>query len=74
MLGMFHLLYFTGTSPVILVIGGTFSTLELMPLVMVGFKACENLSMTQGTSWIQHYKWPVPSSWPRAHGTWWERA
>ncbi len=58
-LGMFHHLYFTGTTPVILVIGGTFSALELMPLVMVGFEAYENLSMTRRTSWIHHYKWPV---------------
>ena len=58
-LGMFHHLYFTGTSPVILVIGGTFSALELMPLVMVGFEAYENLSMINRTSWIHHYKWPV---------------
>ena len=58
-LGMFHHLYFTGTSPVILVIGGTFSALELMPLVMIGFEAHENLSMTRRTSWIHHYKWPV---------------
>ncbi len=58
-LGMFHHLYFTGTTPVILVIGGTFSALELMPLVMIGFEAYENLSLTRRTSWIQHYKWPV---------------
>ena len=58
-LGMFHHLYFTGTTPIILVIGGTFSALELMPLVMVGFEACENLSMTRRTSWIHNYKWPV---------------
>ena len=58
-LGMFHHLYFTGTTPVILVIGGTFSALELMPLVMIGFEAYENLSMTRRTSWIHHYKWPV---------------
>ena len=58
-LGMFHHLYFTGTTPVILVIGGTFSALELMPLVMIGFEAYENLSLTRRTSWIHHYKWPV---------------
>ena len=58
-LGMFHHLYFTGTTPIILVIGGTFSALELMPLVMVGFEAYENLAMTRRTSWINHYKWPV---------------
>ena len=58
-LGMFHHLYFTGTTPIILVIGGTFSALELMPLVMIGFEAHENLAMTRRTSWIHHYKWPV---------------
>ena len=58
-LGMFHHLYFTGTTPIILVIGGTFSALELMPLVMVGFEAYENLSLTRSNSWIHNYKWPV---------------
>ena len=58
-LGMFHHLYFTGTTPIILVIGGTMSALELMPLVMIGYEAYDNLSMTRRTSWIQHYKWPV---------------
>ena len=58
-LGMLHHLYFTGTTPIILVVGGTMSALELMPLVMVGFEAYDNLSMTRRTSWIQHYKWPV---------------
>ncbi len=55
-LGMFHHLYFTGTTPIILVIGGTMSALELMPLVLVGYEAYENLSMTRRTSWIHHYK------------------
>ena len=58
-LGMFHHLYFAGTTPAILVIGGTMSALELMPLVMVGYEAYENLSMTRRNSWVQHYKWPV---------------
>ena len=58
-LGMFHHLYFAGTTPIILVIGGTMSALELMPLVMVGYEAYENLSMTRRTSWIRHYRWPV---------------
>ena len=58
-LGMLHHLYFTGTTPIILVVVGMMSALELMPLVMVGFEAYDNLSMTRRTSWIQHYKWPV---------------
>ena len=58
-LGMFHHLYFTGTTPIIMVIGGTMSALGLMPLVMIGYEAYENLSMTRRTSWIHHYRWPV---------------
>ncbi len=58
-LGMFHHLYFTGTTPIIMVIGGTMSALELMPLVMIGYEAYENLSATRRTTWIHHYKWPV---------------
>ena len=30
-----------------------------MPLVMIGYEAYENLSMTRRTSWIHHYRWPV---------------
>ncbi len=58
-LGMFHHLYFTGTTPIILVLGGTFSALELMPLVLIGFEAYENWSMVHLTPWAKHYKWPI---------------
>jgi nitric oxide reductase subunit B len=58
-LGMFHHLYFTGTTPVILALGGTFSALELMPLVLIGYEAYEHLSMARSTSWAKHYKWPI---------------
>jgi nitric oxide reductase subunit B len=58
-LGTFHHLYFTGTTPVILAVGGAMSALELVPLVLVGFEAYDNLNMTRRTSWIHHYKWPV---------------
>ncbi len=58
-LGMFHHLYFTGTTPIILVIGGTMSALGLMPLVMIGYEAYETLAATRRTAWIHHYKWPV---------------
>ena len=58
-LGMFHHLYFTGTTPIILVLGGTFSALELMPLVLIGFEAYENWSMARLAPWVRHYKWPI---------------
>ncbi len=37
-LGMFHHLYFTGTPTAVLALGGLFSALELVPLVMIGFR------------------------------------
>ena len=58
-LGMFHHLYFTGTTPVILALGGTFSALELMPLVMIGYEGYANWSMARLTSWVRNYKWPI---------------
>ncbi len=58
-LGMFHHLYFTGTTPVILALGGTFSALELMPLVLIGYEAYEHLTMVRAAGWMRHYKWPI---------------
>ena len=58
-LGMFHHLYFTGTPTSILVIGGLFSALELVPLVLVGYEAYENWSLVRLTPWVENYKWPI---------------
>ena len=58
-LGTFHHLYFTGTTPVILAVGGTMSALELVPLVMVGFEAYENWSMASLAPWVERYKGPL---------------
>ncbi len=58
-LGMFHHLYFSGTTPVIMALGGMFSALELMPLVLVGHEAYENLTILRLTDWMKSYKWPV---------------
>ena len=58
-LGMFHHLYFTGTTPVILALGGTFSALELMPLVMIGYEGYDNWAMAHLTGWVRNYKWPI---------------
>jgi nitric oxide reductase subunit B len=58
-LGMFHHLYFTGTTPVIIALGGMFSALELMPLVLIGHEAYENLTIVRRTPWMQAYRWPV---------------
>ena len=58
-LGTFHHLYFAGTTPAIIAIGGTFSALEIVPLVMIGYEAYDNWKLVSLTSWTKHYKWPV---------------
>ena len=58
-LGMFHHLYFTGTPTMVLTLGGLFSALELVPLVMIGYEAYENLELIRVRPWVQNYKWPI---------------
>ncbi len=58
-LGTFHHLYFTGTPTAVLALGATFSALEIVPLVLVGFEACQNLSLLKMRTWVESYKWPI---------------
>ncbi len=58
-LGTFHHLYFSGTPTAILAIGATFSALEVVPLVLLGFEAYDNRKISQNKGWISAYKWPV---------------
>jgi nitric oxide reductase subunit B len=58
-LGTFHHLYFTGTPTAILALGATFSALEVVPLVLLGFDAYDNRKLSQNKGWISAYKWPV---------------
>ncbi|WP_153630734.1 nitric-oxide reductase large subunit [Prolixibacter sp. SD074] len=58
-LGTFHHLYFAGTPTAVLAIGATFSALEVVPLVLVGFEAYHNIRMSKASGWIQTYKWPI---------------
>lgn len=60
-LGTFHHLYFTGTPTAVLAIGATFSALEVVPLVFMGFEAWDNLKMSRSNDWIKAYKWPIYS-------------
>jgi nitric oxide reductase subunit B len=57
--GTFHHLYFTGTPTAILALGATFSAMEVVPLVLIGFEAYENLTLTRAKPWITAYKWPI---------------
>ncbi|MDC0747140.1 nitric-oxide reductase large subunit [Polyangium mundeleinium] len=58
-IGTFHHLYFTGTPTSVLALGATFSALEVVPLVLIGFEAYENLTLTRARPWVAAYKWPI---------------
>lgn len=58
-IGTFHHLYFTGTPTAVLALGATFSALEVVPLVLVGFEAYENLELSRAKQWVKAYKWPI---------------
>ncbi len=57
--GTCHHLYFSGTPTLALAWGSVFSALEVVPLVLVGFDAMEDLRRSRATPWVQRYKWPI---------------
>src|SRR5579885_1551534 len=58
-IGTFHHLYFSGTPSVVMGLGAVFSALEVVPLVLIGFEAWENLRMTKSRQWVAAYRWPI---------------
>lgn len=58
-LGTFHHLYFAGTPTSVLALGATFSALEVVPLVLIGFEAWHNYKLSQARDWVKEYKWPI---------------
>ena len=58
-IGTFHHLYFTGTPVSVMALGATFSALEVVPLVLLGFEAYHNLALSRAKPWIESYKWPI---------------
>lgn len=60
-LGTFHHLYFTGTPTAVMAIGASFSALEVVPLVLMGYEAYDNMKIYRSSSWIKAYKWPIYS-------------
>jgi len=58
-IGTFHHLYFAGTPTAIIALGASFSALEVVPLVFMGFEAYQNLQMSKATQWVKTYKWPI---------------
>ncbi len=58
-LGTAHHLYFTGTPISVMAVGATFSALEVVPLVLLGFEAYHNLTLSRAAEWVKAYKWPI---------------
>jgi nitric oxide reductase subunit B len=57
--GTLHHLYFSGTPTYVLALGSVFSALEVVPLVLIGFEAWENVRLSRLPGWIGQYRWPI---------------
>ena len=61
-IGTLHHLYFAGTPNVVLGLGAVFSALEVVPLILIGFEAWENIRLARARDqriWVAAYKWPI---------------
>lgn len=57
--GTFHHLYFSGTTTPVMAVGATFSALEVVPLIVLGYEAWENYSLQKRADWMHRLKWPL---------------
>ncbi len=57
-LGTFHHLYFSGTPISVMALGATFSALEVVPLMVVGFEAYNHAKIEKQALWEKAYHWP----------------
>ena len=57
-LGTFHHLYWSGTPISVLALGATFSALEVVPLMVVGFEAYNRAKLEKQALWEKAYHWP----------------
>lgn len=57
--GTFHHLYFAGTTTPVMAIGASFSALEVVPLIVLGYEAWEHAELRKRVDWMQRVKWPV---------------
>jgi nitric oxide reductase subunit B len=58
-LGMFHHLYFAGTTTPIVALGASFSALEVVPLALIGLEAYDTYRHSRATPWMARYRWPI---------------
>ena len=57
--GTFHHLYFSGTTTPVMAIGASFSALEVVPLIVLGYEGYEHWSMQRQAPWMNKLKWPI---------------
>ena len=57
--GTFHHLYFAGTTTPVMAVGASFSALEAMPLIVLGYEAWENWRLKTRAPWMENLKWPL---------------
>jgi nitric oxide reductase subunit B len=57
-LGTFHHLYWSGTPIAVMALGATFSALEVVPLMVVGFEAYNHAKLEKQALWQDAYHWP----------------
>ncbi|CAM5789950.1 nitric-oxide reductase large subunit [Castellaniella caeni] len=57
--GTMHHLYFSGTTTPIMAIGASFSALEVVPLVVLGYEAWENWRLKARAPWMENLRWPL---------------
>ena len=58
-MGTFHQLSLTGMPESGLALGATCSALEVVPLVLIGFEAWENVCLARARGWLTAYRWPM---------------
>ncbi|GAA0782164.1 nitric-oxide reductase large subunit [Castellaniella ginsengisoli] len=57
--GTLHHMYFSGTTTPIMAIAASFSALEVVPLVVLGYEAWENWRLKERAPWMENLKWPL---------------
>jgi nitric oxide reductase subunit B len=57
--GTFHHMYFSGTTTPVMAVGATFSALEVVPLIVLGYEAWENWRLKNRAPWMKDLKWPL---------------
>ncbi|MGC3962998.1 MAG: nitric-oxide reductase large subunit [Rhodocyclaceae bacterium] len=57
--GTFHHLYFAGTTTPVMAVGASFSALEVVPLIVLGYEAWENWRLKSQAPWMENVRWPL---------------